>query len=229
MARQSDITALIAKAEQQLQQIMKEYDAALHAQTIAAPLKVDIKNYCENLRSVLDYLAHSVREKYCPKENPKDIFYFPITPDVSQYKAQMTRSYPGLQIANAAVWQLLERCQPYCPDFAWLASLNKVNNENKHGALVAQVRREAVETRVDVAGGGTVSWTQGVFFSGNVSINGIPIDPRTQLPVPDPRVRVTKTTWVDFHFQDVGVSAIALLRDSLRGTKAIASGLEPHL
>jgi hypothetical protein len=124
---------------------------------------------------------------------------------------------------------LLESFQPYHANFAWLGALNKVNNENKHGALVAQERREVQETRVDVAGGGTVSWTQGVTFSGNVSINGIPIDPRTQLPVPDPRARVTKFTWVDFHFQGVGVSAIALLHDALSGVKAIAVALGPHL
>ena len=228
--RQDDISALIAKAERQLPEIMKEYDAALHAQTIAALLKVEIKNYCENLRSVLDYLAHSIREKYCPTENPKDIFYFPITPDSSQFAGQVNKSYPGLQSANATVWSLLESFQPYHPAYAWLGRFNKVNNENKHGALVAQTRQETSQIRADIAGGGSVAWNPSqVKFGGGVFIGGVPVDPSTQMPASDPRLNISKITWVDFHFQDPGVSAIALLRDALAGTKTINASLSPHL
>jgi hypothetical protein len=66
MARKTDIAALLAKADQQLGAIMKEYDSSLHQQSIAALLRVDIKNYCENIRSVLDYVAHGIRETHCP-------------------------------------------------------------------------------------------------------------------------------------------------------------------
>jgi hypothetical protein len=229
MTRQLDIAALLTKAEQQLVDIMKEYDASLHAKTIHAALKVEIKNYCENLRSVLDYLAHGIREKYCPSENPKDIFYFPITPDVKQFTGQVARSYPGLQNANVAVWNALEKCQPYQPNCVWLGHLSKVNNENKHGALVAQERHETEQVKADFSSG-SVSWNPAqVRFGSGVRIGGVPVDPSTQLPVANDRLKVTKTTWVDFHFQGIGVSAIALLRDALPGVKAINAALTPHL
>ncbi|TAJ32259.1 MAG: hypothetical protein EPO64_01390, partial [Nitrospirae bacterium] len=113
MTRQTDIAALLAKAELQLQAIVKEYSSSLHEQTIAAPLRVDIKNYCENLRSVLDYLAHGIREKHCPAANQKDRFYFPILPDAAQFASQAAKWFPGLQAAAPAVWAELEKCQPY--------------------------------------------------------------------------------------------------------------------
>jgi hypothetical protein len=230
MTREHDIAALLAKAEQQLLQIMKEYDASLHAKAIHAALKVDVKNYCENLRSVLDYLAHGIREKYCPSENPKDIFYFPISPDARQFTGQVARSYPGLKNTSVAVWNVLEKCQPYQPNCGWLGHLNKVNNENKHGALVAQERHETERITADISSGGSVSWNPaGVRFGSGVLIGGVPVDPSTQMPVANERLKVTKTTWVDFHFQGIGVSAIALLRDALPGVKAINAALAPHL
>ena len=70
MNRKSDISALLGRAEQQLQAIAKEYDSSFHAVVIAPPLRVDIKNLCENLRSVLNYLARDIRDKYCASANP---------------------------------------------------------------------------------------------------------------------------------------------------------------
>jgi hypothetical protein len=231
MSRQTDITALLTKAEQQLQSIMKEYDSSLHEQAIAAPLRVDIKNYCENLRSVLDYLAHGIREKHCPSANPNDRFYFPILPDATQFSSQTAKWFPGLKAAAPAVWAELEKCQPYQLSYAWLGSFNKVNNENKHGALIAQTRQEvATRLQADIAGGGSVSWDPGsVHFGRGVFIGGVPVNPSTQMPVPDPRLKITKTVWVDFQFDGVGVSAIGLLQDALKGVKAINAALTPHI
>ena len=231
MTRQADIAALLARAEHQLQSLMNEYDSSLHERAIAAPLRVDIKNYCENLRSVLDYLAHGARERHCPNANPKDRFYFPILPDAAQFASQTAKWFPGLQTTAAIVWAVLEKCQPYQPGYAWLGNFNKVNNENKHGALVAQTRQEvASRVQADIAGGGSVSWNPSeVRFGSGVSIGGVPVNPSTQMPVPDPRLKITKTVWVDFQFDGIGVSAISLLQDALKGVKAINAALTPHL
>src|SRR3989338_3289158 len=230
MTRQTDIAALLTKSEQQLQTIMKEYDSSLHEQAIAAPLRVDIKNYCENLRSVLDYLAHGLRDKHCPTANSKSRFYFPILPDASQFASQAALWFPGLSSSAPAVWAELEKCQPYQAGYAWLGTFNKVNNENKHGALVAQTRQEVV-TRVqaDITGGGSVSWNPGsVRFGNGVFIGGVQVNPSTQMPVPDPRLKITKTVWVDFQFDGIGVSALGLLKDALNGVKAINAALSPY-
>ncbi|MGB7621809.1 MAG: hypothetical protein WBN92_05620, partial [Terriglobia bacterium] len=137
--------------------------------------------------------------------------------------------YPGLRSAAPAVLADLEGVQPYQKGFGWLGHLNRVNNENKHGDLVEQVRSENVETRVTGQGGGQVSWTSGVTFGSGVSVMGVPIDPVTQLPVPSPLIKVERITWVDFQFAGIGVSALALLKASVPGVKMIEVKLRPHL
>ncbi len=231
MKRKGDIAALLAKSEQQLNEILKAYDSSLQQQAIAAPLLVDIKNYCENLRSVLDYLAHEIREKYCPGANPKDRFYFPIFPDATQFAAQAGKWFPGLASSASRVWAALESCQPYQPAFAWLGLFNKVNNENKHGALVPQTRQElGTQVKAEIQGGGSVAWNpSSVRFGAGVSIGGVRVDPSTQMPIADPRLKVTRTVWVDFHFDGIGGSAIGLLRESLSGVKAIDASLNPYV
>lgn len=231
MTRQNDIIALLNKAEVQLQSIMKEYESSLHEQVIAAPLQVDIKNFCENLRSVLDYIAHEIREKYCPNENIKNRFYFPICQDSKQFTSQINHWFPDLQTSSPTVWGKLENCQPYNADYAWLRSFNQVNNENKHGKLVAQTRQE-VDTRIqaDIAGGGSVSWNpNSVRFGPGVFIGGVPVNPSTQMPVSDSRLNITKTVWVDFQFDGIGVSAIGLLQDAFKGVKTINAIFIPYL
>lgn len=231
MSRQSDISALLDRAEQQLQTITKEYNLSLHAQAIAAPLRVDIKNLCENLRSVLDYLAHDIRDKYCTSAKASDRFYFPILPDATQFSARVSQWFPGLQAAAPAVWAELEESQPYHVRNAWIGHFNKINNENKHGSLVAQTRQEvASRIKAKIAGGDAVSWDpKSVRFGNGVLIGGVPVDPTTQMPVPDPRLTVAKTVWFDFFFDGMGVSALSLLRDSVKGIIAIDTGLAPHL
>ena len=52
--RRDSISALLDRAEQQFGRIQKEYEESLTAKKIKPPLRVDIKNYFENLRSALE-------------------------------------------------------------------------------------------------------------------------------------------------------------------------------
>jgi hypothetical protein len=44
---------------------------------------------------------------------------------------------------------------------------------------------------------------------------GVPIDPKTQLPVPNNQVTTTVTTWVDFTFKEVGESVLPFIEKSI--------------
>jgi hypothetical protein len=66
MARKDSVHALLTKAKAQIKQIQTEYNKSLHGKAVDAQLRIDIKNACENLRSVLDYIAKDIRERYCP-------------------------------------------------------------------------------------------------------------------------------------------------------------------
>ena len=227
MARTDSIAALLAKVEGQLCQIEAEYTKSLHAQAVDPQLRIDIKNACENMRSALDYIAHNIRERHCPTGPSKTRFYFPILPDQKTFETKLNEWFPGLWKVAPKVAAVLEAVQPYQPGYAWLGHFNQVNNDNKHGDLVEQVRKARPETKVTGAGGGQVSWGPGVKFGSGVSIMGVPVDPRTQLPIPHSSIKVERITWVDFQFAGTSVSALGLLKKALAGVREIEDKIRP--
>lgn len=229
-SRAQSRSALLARASSDLAKVEAGYNASLHARAIATDLKIDIKNLCENLRSVLDYLAQDIRVKYCPPAKSSDRFYFPVLPDRGKFEVQVDRWYPGLTTAAPRLWGYLESVQPYQPGRQWLGLFNRLNNENKHGDLVHQTRAETKQVRAMSSGGAQVSWNpDSVTFGPGVSIGGVPVDPRTQMPVPHPSLKVERTTWVDFQFAGLNVSALWLLKTSVAGIREIVAEVERHL
>ena len=222
--RKANTESLIKKAEEQLAAIRATYEQSLQKHQVDARLKVEIKNLCENLRSALDYLAHDIREKYCSTSNPKDRFYFPILPNAASFKSTAGSWFPGLDTSFPQIWGCLESVQPYQVGFSWIGSFNKLNNENKHGDLVEQIRKETHQVNVSMQSGGRVTWNPGsVKFGAGVRIGGVPVNPDTQMPVPHPSQTVEKIIWVDFRFKGIDVSAIELLSKSVTGVKSIVN------
>lgn len=229
MSRKTDIEALLKRADTTLQKISSEYDNSLHSKTVSADLRIDIKDYFSNLRSILDYIAHDVVDKYCPNANPKNL-YFPIRADLNEFAVEMTKSYPDLVTNNKTVYDILENFQPFKKDEnKWLTFFNKLNNENKHERLVAQTRTETINVTVTRPGGGSVSWGSGVTFGSGVSVMGVPIDPNTQLPIPNNIVKTDIVTWVDFQFEDIKVSAIWLTKESLKQITKIYNDIKSEI
>lgn len=228
-SRQASIRALLAKVDTQVGKIEAEYKNSLHSQAISPELRVDIKNACENLRSVLDYLAADIRERYCQTASSSDRFYFPILPDKKTFDARIDQWFPGLRRSAPAVVAALEAAQPFQSGQEWLGQFNRVNNENKHGDLVEQTRVESQRTTVTGQGGSQVSWGPGVTFGSGVSVMGVPVDPRTQLPIPHPSIKVERIAWVDFQFAGIGVSALGLLRQARAGIGKIEATVRPLL
>ena len=71
MSRKDSIKALLSKVEAQIMGIEAEYNKGLHAKEISTTLRIDIKNACENMRSVLDYLAHEIHEHYSLRKSSR--------------------------------------------------------------------------------------------------------------------------------------------------------------
>jgi len=229
-SRAANRAALLGRVDTDLKKLEADYNASLYAKQVAADLRIDIKNVFENLRSVLDYLAQDIRAKYCPAAKAGDRFYFPVLPDRAQFESRMRQWYPGLDSNNKALWDFLESVQPYHVRYEWLGHFNKVNNENKHSDLVEQTRVEVEQVKATMQGGSSVSWNPGsVRFGAGVFIGGVPVDPRTQMPVPHPSLKVERNTWVDFQFAGVGVSALGLVKDSAAGIRSIVESVQPHL
>jgi hypothetical protein len=227
MNRKNDIGALIKRADTAAEKITEEYNQSLHAKEISTDLRIDIKDFFGNLRSILDYIAHDIVDAYCPNANRKNNLYFPIRSDQNTFDSEINKYYPDLPTNKPTIYQTLNNLQPFkSDDNKWLSFFNKLNNENKHDRLVAQTRTETKRVTVTGQRGGSVSWGPGVTFGGGVSVMGVPIDPNTQLPVPNNLVKTEIVTWVDFQFDGINVSAIWLMKESLKRVKQLFSDLQ---
>ncbi|HIE0125417.1 TPA: hypothetical protein ACXI73_000470 [Stenotrophomonas maltophilia] len=198
------------------------YEASLHEKHVREDLKVSIKNIFENLRSCLDYLAHDVRELKCVGALSADRLYFPIRPSAKEFSQVVAKDFPGLESTHPDVFGILEGAQQYHDP--WLGQFNRLNNQNKHQDLVEQTRTESRQVTVSGAGG-SVSWGPGVTFGGGVSVMGVPIDPRTQMPVPNHKTATTVTTWIDFRFAENGQSVLPFLETSIQHVEQLFNKL----
>jgi len=223
MRRSKSIEALVRKSREALSDLKPAYEASLHAKAVSEDLKVDIKNIFENLRSCLDYLAHEIFESCCQQNKPPDRLYFPIRKSRQEFDQVVNKDFPDLEKTRKAVYDFLESLQPY--NDPWIGEFNQLNNENKHQDLVEQTRTESRHITVSGPGGGSVSWGPGVTFGRGVSVMGVPIDPKTQLPIPNPSVKTEIVTWVDFRFRENNKSALQFVEGSINSVEKIYSEL----
>jgi hypothetical protein len=120
------------------------------------------------------------------------------------------------------VYSAIEKVQPYNDN--WLGQFNSLNNNNKHEDLVEQTRTESRQVTVESrTGKGSLSWGSGVRFGSGVSVMGVPINPATQMPVPNIITNVSVVIWVDFTFKDNGQSVIPFIKKSIDKIKEICT------
>jgi|AntAceMinimDraft_17_1070374.scaffolds.fasta_scaffold107789_1 hypothetical protein len=231
MSRIDDINALIGRADKLLPQMESDYENTLHDQTISSELKIDIKDLVGHLRSILDYLAHDIRDKHCPTANSNNNLYFPIRSDRASFDNYINSAYPDLTVNCSDIYDFLESIQSYHGNGnEWLTQFNKLNNENKHEQLVEQTRTESKRVNVDIQGGGSVNWDpSAVKFRSGVFIGRVPVNPNTQMPQQSSTQTVTVTTWVDFKFDGINVSALGLLKESVSRIKEIVTEVNKNL
>lgn len=139
-----DIKALLNAAERQLDAINKAYRVALAGTDIPDEVTVEIKNFLENHRSALEYLAIRIRKTCCARPGPKEKVYFPIVSSRKEFTKAVKRSFPGLEPFRPDVFSALDAVQPY-PQRGEnpLRDLTKLVNSKKHRGLVRQIRHEA--------------------------------------------------------------------------------------
>ena len=226
MKRAASIEALLKKANADFVALKAAYESSLGEKHVRDDLKVSIKNIFENLRSCLDYLAHDVWDKHCSTGTRPDRLYFPIRSTVGEFAHTIAKDYPNLQTTAKVVYDTLEGVQPYHDP--WLGQFNKLNNHNKHQDLVEQSRTE--ERRVTVSRGtGSVSGGPGVTFGSGVHVMGVPIDPRTQMPVPNPDAKVEVVVWVGFQFKEIGRPVLPFVEESIRNVDKLFRALAPNI
>jgi hypothetical protein len=226
MKRAASIEALLKKSRADLGELKAAYDTSLHEKHVREDLKVLIKNIFEYLRSCLDYIAQDTFETYCSTAKKPDRLYFPIRTTAHEFSLAVSKDYPSLQSTSKTVFDLLDSVQPY--QDPWLGQFNKLNNHNKHQDLVEQTRTEAKHVTVS-RGGGSVSWGPGVTFGAGVSVVGVPIDPKTQMPVPNTVAKTEVVIWVDFRFKEINQPVLPFVEASIQNVDKLFQALRSHI
>jgi len=226
MSRKKSIDALINKCRNSINALKDDYQSSLKEKEVSEELKIDIKNILENLRSCLDYIARDVHEKFISGTSSR--LYFPIRRTTAEFQQAIARDYSGLDSSAPGIFNIIEKVQPY--NDVWLGKFNRLNNDNKHEDLVEQTRTETKRVTVSSkGGGGSVSWGPGVTFGSGVSVMGVPIDPRTQMPVPNSITETKVEIWIDFKFADNNESVIPFLVKSIDMVELLCKSILDYL
>lgn len=229
MPRLDDIDSLLLDARPKLKEIERGYHSSLESKNIDPKLKIQIKNYLENLRSILDYLGKEVNERYCKR---KTRAYFPMGFDSpTKFKKFMDNLYPGLAASNIELFNIIESFQRYTEGSPNTLSLfSTLVNENKHAILSHQTRKETKRITVSRPNGGSVSWSpDNVRFGRGVYIVGAPINPSTQRIVPTDGVNEKLELWISFHFEAISREVLSFLREILTLVESITTTLKANL
>lgn len=198
----NQINALIIEMKEQYSVITDLYNKSLSQKDVPVNLQVKIKNFFENAKSTLDYIAHEIANNYNIKNK---IIYFPICSgdSISSFDRTISKNLPNIKLKNTELYNYLESLQPYHKNNAWFKSFATITNEKKHVLLSPQKIQKEKRVIAKSTSGSVVSWNpERVHFGDGVYINGVKVDPNTQRPLSTPSSIVIDEIWVSFLFKD---------------------------
>jgi hypothetical protein len=202
----SDIDALLKDIDTDLAEMESIYQRDLTAKQESPDLVRVVRRIIADERSVLDFVAHAVAERY---GSPKDRAYFPICIGPGDFPKLLDSNISALTTNHPKIAAAFERHQPYHEGKGALQYLPALSRVNKHQRFSAQTRQE---TRWLQSGG--VGWNpDNVKFGGHVAVSGNPINPQTQRP---PAGTYTETIFVDWKFVDPPVPVRGTLTEIAR-------------
>jgi len=203
------VDVLLTKIDKAVETVRDHYEEDLAAQEVSDDLLYAVAHMVQDCLSALDWTANAVKVKYGRASGRSP--YFPLRGTVDEFEEAIDTQIKGLRAAEPKIAAAFERHQPYNPGKEELGYLHALGRVNKHQDFTPQVREEQRQVTVRSAGGGSVSWGPGVTFGGGVSVMGVPVDPRTQRPVPHPSQTVTETIYVDWRFKHPSASVLPAL------------------
>ena len=236
MKRFEDIGILLNEAEKQLQEISDLYQESLGNKKINPRIGVLVKNFFENVRSPLDYLAKEICEKVL---NFSGVTGFPISSETKEgFENFINNKLPDLKNRHSELYDELEKAQKYNRSgLHFLPLLAKLVNENKHDQLTPQKKIEQKTLEISFPGGASVKMGHGCSISGGgtISSGGAWFSPAVSTISPDSPVVVGQGIqqqifkWVSFQFQTIDREVKEVLRGSLNEVKLVIARIKPHL
>jgi len=233
-----DARNLISHSKQKINDIEGEYEKSLSEKTVRTEFLIEIKNLMENLRSALDFAAHSLFEKYGLSSKGFFNIYFPyatITQDLHAFQKdkKIEKCIPGIAANHPDIVSKIESMQHWNPDFTWLPDFMKLNNENKHQRLTPQIRTEQQELRI-ISDNASIVLGQGAGISietgASIEIGNGVIPSNQRFDLSDPPVilgdgRSEITTWISFQFETNNQPVLPFLNTVITGVERIINEL----
>lgn len=225
--RKDQITALLQHIQNDLGYVEAQYQKALEKQTIPASLQIDVKNIMENLKSVLDYLAHDIYEivimpvRKVAGDKEIEKIYFPYGKTENDFKSSIEKYLPKLDSLQPALYKIIEDIQPHKSGSIWFYQFCQILNEKKHITLTPQKREEERSLDIRFPGGAGISMSPGASISGSgviqsgsekIILNNDFISGDSPARNITGGVVQTIIRWVSFKFADTGVEVLSLLK-----------------
>lgn len=239
MSHFEDAKELIMYAKNKITDIKSSYEESLGKKDIQKQLQIEIKNFLENLRSALDYVAEGLFHKYGDSLKNHRNIYFPIAKEKTSLEDFRKRkgienNIPGISNSNPSIVRKIESYQAFSdPKNVWLPKFRELCNNNKHQRLTPQVKRERKGLRIS-SNVGTMTMDPGtiatlapgtVLKSGDLEIRG----GQTFSPEKPPKIKgggnVDVITWVSFEFSTNGEPVLQFLEVVLNGVEKIVEEL----
>lgn len=153
---------------------------------------------------------------------------FPISYDERSLKNKLTTyGLNNLDKTDPKLYALLYNAQPFVSkEYEILSEIDEQGSKKKHRELSFQ-EKEVVGERITFSSnsGGCVSWDPSyVKFGPGVSINGVPINPDTQLPQYKPHTHtLKKERLISVKFHGKNINVLQFCRQSIDAVQTITN------
>lgn len=245
--RKENVIALLEHAANALQggnlkSIKQQYILALQEKQIPTSLQIDVKNFMENLRSALDYMAHDIYEIVIKPERDKagekgiESIYFPYGETKKHFESAVASNLPNLKSLRPSIYATIEEIQPHSCGDNWLYDFCRIVNKKKHDTLTPQKRTESKTMTASTNNASVTIPINNPNFSIHqgkncqVKIGGIPVRLSNQGIEPlAPGLQRSITTWVSFQFADTGIHVLPLLEKALKNIEQLSKAIYSQL
>lgn len=184
MERYEDIKELFSAVDRNLAELEDSYQLARFDERQATALRSLVKSIASDLRSVLDYSAHTIYETYSTKYFSG---YFPFGQDEASFVKNVKGNLNGLETQRPDLYVIVESIQPHKANSCWLETLCKIAAATKHRELVKQRRVNSGTVKTSIGGflvvGGASVTIDGGAYNGLVIERGSPFTISNERPL----------------------------------------------
>lgn len=223
------VESMLLRANALVSELEKTYHRDLEAKDVSAEARNLTHEILEKCSNILDQAMAIFFEKEIRpllSELPKRGGYFPVAKDEAAYRSSLGQwKAVDLGVLAPNLDAKLRSLQPFTDSRNSILLRMRELANRKHTSLAPQKRLEDRRVSVAAPGGGSVSWGSGVTFGSGVSVMGVPINPRTQMPAHTQGIDIRVERWVSFHFEDGGENALSFCKESISATRRVVDTL----